>query len=247
MSFASDEAVVEFLETARVVSQKRVNIGINGIHKVLLEKDGIRMHGGFRDVKVRKRMFRTSDGRVRPNFRDDCIFEVAAYRLSKLLGLGTVPPVVERRINRKKGTLQLWVENAMTDLKRRKEKIRPPQPRQWVNQLQIMYVFDNLIYNEDRNQGNILIDSNWKLWMIDHTQAFRRFSQLQHPAKIRYCERTLWERLQTLDREMLKKELTGLLGKHETNTLLNRLDALVEHIQGLIDQRGEAVVLFEVS
>ena len=246
VSFASDEEIIEFLETAKVVSQKKVNVGINGINKVLLEKDGIRMHGAFRDIRVNKRNFQMPNGVVRASFRDDCRFEIAAYQLSKLLGLDNVPPVVKRKINGKKGTLQLWIEKAMTENKRRKGKIRPPRPmRRWVNQTQVMHVFDNLIYNEDRNLGNILIDSNWKLWMIDHTRAFRRFKQLRQPAQIRYCQRTLWERLQKLDKEMLEKELQGTLGTYEISTLLVRRDVLLHHIQGLIDQKGEAVVLFE--
>lgn len=247
MSFGSHEEIVEFLETAKVVSQKRIDEGVHGIDKVFLEKDGIRMHAAFRDVRINKRRFGKGRGTMPPNFRDDSIFEVAAYRLSRLLGLDNVPPAVKRTINRREGTLQLWVENAMTELTRQKGKIQPPKPmRKWVNQVQVMHVFDNLIYNQDRNLGNILIDSNWKLWMIDHTQAFRRHPQLLNPAKILYCERTLWENLQKLDEDMLTRELTGILGRYEISTLLERRDALVEHIQGLIDQREEEVVLFEI-
>ena len=39
-----------------------------------------------------------------------------------------------------------------------------------------MRVFDELIANTDRNQGNMLIDKQWKLWLIDHTRGFRTTS-----------------------------------------------------------------------
>ena len=39
-------------------------------------------------------------------------------------------------------------------------------------QLQVVRVFDELIQNRDRNQGNILWTSDWKMWLIDHTRAF---------------------------------------------------------------------------
>ena len=56
----------------------------------------------------------------------------------------------------------------------------------WNAQLHILRVFDELIANTDRNQGNMLIDSRWKLWLIDHSRAFRTSSDLQqtpfHPA-----------------------------------------------------------------
>lgn len=44
------------------------------------------------------------------NYRDAAIFESAAYELSRLLGLGRVPPVVERSIDGQKGTLQIWMQ-----------------------------------------------------------------------------------------------------------------------------------------
>jgi hypothetical protein len=33
-----------------------------------------------------------------------------------------------------------------------------------------MRAFDQLIYNTDRNLGNLLIDGDWRIWMIDHTR-----------------------------------------------------------------------------
>jgi hypothetical protein len=35
-----------------------------------------------------------------------------------------------------------------------------------------MALFDQLIFNDDRNQGNMLIGKDWKVWLIDHTQDF---------------------------------------------------------------------------
>jgi len=37
----------------------------------------------------------------------------------------------------------------------------------------VVRLFDQLIYNTDRNLGNLLIDKSWRLWMIDHTRAFK--------------------------------------------------------------------------
>ena len=62
----------------------------------------------------------------------------------------------------------------MTERTRLEEKREPPVEQQWKKQLQMMNVFDALVYNTDRNRGNMLITPDWKLWMIDHTRAFRR-------------------------------------------------------------------------
>ncbi len=56
-----------------------------------MEKDGIRMHAICRDVHVERSKMPLSDGNISFFFRDDIIFECAAYELAKLLGLDTVP------------------------------------------------------------------------------------------------------------------------------------------------------------
>lgn len=244
LSFQSDEEILEFLSTARVVSSKGIGEGINGVRKVLLEKDGVRAHSAFRAVTVEKHFMRMANGITKLNFRDDCRFELVAYRLSRLLGLDNVPPVVERRVNRRPGTLQIWVENAMMEKKRWKEGIQPPNKLIWSYQWQIIHIFDNLIYNEDRNLGNILIDSQWKLWMIDHTRAFRRHTELRSPEQIRFCSRTLWETLKRLDLKLLEKEFDGILKTTEMEALLKRRDLIVQHLQTLMQDRNPGSVLF---
>ena len=49
----SEDEILEFLRTAEIIERKRIKIGINGIDRLTLEKDGIRMHAGFRQVDVR--------------------------------------------------------------------------------------------------------------------------------------------------------------------------------------------------
>ena len=44
-------------------------------------------------------------------------------------------------------------------------------------------VFDELIANRDRNIGNMLWTSTWKMWMIDHTRAFRRGAERTDAAR----------------------------------------------------------------
>ena len=88
------EEITEFLLKARVVSSKRIGEGINNPLKVLLERDGVQMHAIFRDVSVRKSRVKLGN-RYRFNFRDEALFEVAAYELGRLLGLNNIPPAVK--------------------------------------------------------------------------------------------------------------------------------------------------------
>ncbi len=243
LPFTTDEEVEEFLRTARVVRSREIAQGITLPRKVLLEKNEIRMHAIFQDVNEKKSIIRFATGGTELNFRDSYLFEIAAYQLSRLLGLDNVPPAVLRR-HGNEGALRVWVENAMTERIRQKRKITPPDIRRWNKQIYVMRIFDELIYNTDRNMGNILIDANWKLWMIDHTRAFRRFSDLNNPEALVKCERNLWEKLRTLDDVTVKHRLKKFLRPTEIKALLKRRDKLVEHIQHLIQERGEERVLY---
>ncbi len=248
LSFRGNEEIEEFLRTAEIVSQKRVGEGINNPLKVLLEKDGIQMYAVFRDVRIQSNERKMKDGTTKYFFRDDARFECAAYELSKLLGLDTVPPAVERKIRGQQGTLQAWVENVTTEKALRKETDVPPsggiERWRWIMQRQNIYIFDNLIYNEDRNLGNILIEPDWKLWMIDHTRAFRRWKALMNPEQVQFAERSLWEKLQALDETEVRAKLQNFINPAEMNGLIERTSLLVDHIQRLIDDRGERDVLF---
>ena len=45
----------------------------------------------------------------------------------------------------------------MDEGKRLKEKTQPPDSAAWNEQMQLVRIFDQLIYNVDRNMGNLLI------------------------------------------------------------------------------------------
>ena len=109
-----------------------------------------------------------------------------------------------------------------------------------------MEVFDNLIGNFDSNLGNLLIDRSWTLWFIDHTRSFVRATKPLYPERIVFCESELWEAMKTLDEEMATRELEPYLSPYEVQTMMERRDELVTYIQGMIDDRGEENVIYEL-
>ncbi len=242
LPFTSDEEVMEFLRTARVVRSEEIPQGTTHPLKIVLEKDGVRMHAIFRYVNKNNPMQRLRDGTVVVNFRDSYIFEPAAYELSRLLGLDNVPPVILRKLQRKSGSLQAWLENAMTEKSRVSDNITAPDKVLWSKQRWNMRVFDTLIYNTDRNQGNILYDGDWKVWLIDHTRAFRLEKELRNPKLVVKCGRKLREKLKSLDEKVVRERLKKFLRSSEIKALMRRRDKLVEHIQKLIQERGDNVL-----
>jgi hypothetical protein len=244
LPFQSEDELLVFLRTADVKSEKELSGGITFPIKLLLEKDGIRADAIFRDVHEEKMQATLANGRSELYFRDDYIFEPAAYELARLLGRDNVPPATLRKLHNKKGSVQIWVENSMTERKRVQDKIEPPDHTRWEKQLQMMNVFDALVYNTDRSRGNMLITPDGKLWWIDHTRAFRQNSELQNAAALHQCERGMYEKLKALDEAVVRERLKEYLSSYEINALLKRRKLILERLNKLIAEQGEEKVLY---
>ena len=238
LPFASDDEIVAFLKDAEVIKRKVLSSGSTRPTKVLLEKDGVQANAIFRTVDV-------ASGRGPRSFKDCYHFEVAAYETARLLGLDNVPPAVVRRLDGQMGSMQLWVEGARSETDRIAEGDQHRSMSKILFQKHTMQVFDQLIYNFDRNTGNVLIDGDDKLWMIDHTRTFKSVPSLPERSAVRFVDRDLWQRLQGLDEALLKKHLAPHLEPLQLAALVKRHRLLVQHIESLIEELGEDQVLFD--
>lgn len=244
LPFQTPGEIEDYLRNARILSAETTREGTTRPKKALLERNSLRVHACFRHVRVHQKRMRFENGDVRFNFRDDAIFEVAAYELAKLLGFHNVPPTVLREVKGKQVTLQIWVSSTITEKHRLDRDLRPTSQWHWIAQNRLVTLFDNLIYNEDRNMGNLLYDEEWRVWMIDHTRAFRIDDELPDPMMVSGCERTIWERLTTLPDEAFYEALGPYLGKSQIETLLQRKVKLVRRLANRMELYGEAQVLF---
>jgi len=244
LPFQNDAEILDFLKKAKIMSQKNLPVGVTQPSVLELERNGVRAKAHFNEINDEKQMAELMSGKKEINFRDCHKFNGAAYELATLLGLDNVPPAVERYIRGRSGSVSMWVENAMTERERLAKRIMPPEPGRWMKQLYVMRVFDNLIYNTDRTQENMIIDPEWKLWMIDHTRAFRRWEDMSSPDDIKQVERGFWEKLQSLDKKEAQKRLRPYLTTYEIDALFKRRDKLVAHIQQMIATQGEDKVVF---
>lgn len=246
LPFETDEEILAFLREAEVVKKRVIPQGINKPLKMRLTKDGVVANAIFRTVNVQKPRHETG-GEVYINFHDSYQYECAAYEVSRILGIDNVPPCVVRTEGRIQGTMQLWIENAMTEEKRRKEKREPPLQIAWMRQLQTMRLFDSLIYNFDRNQGNMLIDADWKLWFIDHTRSFYPSARMPKLDRLIWVEQSLWRRLRELDREQLESRIGALVSDDRVDFVLKRRDRLIEFIGDRIARLGDEAVVFDAA
>lgn len=223
----------QFLLDAKVVKVRGAKKGITGTQRATLSDGALTHDASVQAIDESATGYQTASS-VELNFRDYWAYNVAAYRLAVMLGLDNVPPSVKRVFRGADTAFTWWVDDVVMDEQERvKKKRTPPNALYWNGQTYILRVFDELIANSDRNQGNMLIDRQWKLWLIDHSRAFRTNEKLRNPTRLTRCERSLLARMQALTQASLKKELGDFLNDREIRSLLKRRDALVQRFDEL--------------
>jgi len=222
-----------FLLKAKVVKTRSASKGITGTVRATLTDGRITHDASIQSVDMYKTIYNTPIG-PQVAFRDTYKFNIAAYRLAVLLGIDGVPPSVERRFSGVRSAFTWWVDDvAMDEGQRLGKKIQAPNGEAWNRQIFVVRVFDQLIDNIDRNLGNLLITKDWKIWMIDHTRAFRPTPAIRTVRNLTRCDRALLARLKQVTDEELKRELGDLLTSPEMKALLARRALIVRYFDDL--------------
>ncbi len=247
LPFHTDDEATAFLRDAKVVTVEKRLGGITGARKLLLDKDGIRAHAVFRSFERVYYNAEWDTGKFTKFLRDSYRNELAAFELSRLLGLDKVPPTVPWQMGRRNGSLQLWIENGQPGYNPKETERQPPDPERWQKERDKMRAFDALIENVDRNVGNMLIDPAGRVWWIDHTRSFGRQRNIGDAELIRRCERGFYQRLKAADPHVIAERLAPYLERLEIEALLERRLKLLALIDQRIAAEGEAAVLFTLE
>lgn len=227
-----------FLLKATVVRTRSAGKGITGSLRGTLSDGTLTHDAHIQTIDESKQEFRSTGG-TEFNFRDSWMFNVAAYKIDRMIGLKLVPVTVARRHKSDPASFTWWIDDVMMDeAERLKKKVPAPDPIVWNEEMQLVRLFDQLIYNIDRNLGNLMITTDWRMWAIDHTRAFRNFDTLKTPGNIARCDRQVLEGLKALNKEALRKEVGQYLQQWQIDSLLKRRDVIVT----MIEQRGPAAV-----
>ncbi|MEW6323361.1 MAG: hypothetical protein AB1635_20005 [Acidobacteriota bacterium] len=240
---------LEFLRRARIVAAKPIGRGVTRPWRLTLSNGTFTHDAAFNSVDERNTERDFRDGRKRAGelrFVDSWKYNVAAYRIAGLLGIeDMMPPTVQRAWNGRFGSLSWWVDDVLMDEAEREEKgITPPDVRPWYEARQRMVVFAALLYDMDRNKGNVLYTRDWRVIMIDFTRAFRLERELRRPDMLDRVDRRLYERIEQLARADVERETRDYLTPIEITALFARRDAMVAHFRTLIETRGANVVFY---
>jgi hypothetical protein len=240
----------DFLKTAKVVAQRQLS-GAEAVTSpwvLTMEKDGVQHRALWKDVL----------GERIGGFKETWKGEIAAYRLSRYLGLNMVPATVEREFQGSRGSCQIWVDAWNTLETILKKKLNPPgiKAMYFSRELCLQRAFDNLISNEDRHQRNYLIMDDWRMILIDHSRSFRTTKKFT--TKLIYDEkfkegpnfimatlpRTFVDALRALTAESIRMVVGEYLTDEEIAATMARRDLMIAWLDKRIAELGEAKVLY---
>jgi hypothetical protein len=219
------------LRTAEVTSVERIPIGVTRPRCAWVAPG----------LPFKRMAWKTLRPGMYQGFYESYRSEIAAYELDKLLGLGMVPPTVERKIKDETGAAQLWVENV--ERWDAKNPPRGPDDRASALQSVRLKMFDQLIGNIDRNQGNLLYDSEFHFVLIDHSRTFRDVVDLNQYARPLFEDPVLWDRMQALTMETMEPTLGKWVSKGMLYAVLDRRNRMKREIDALLKKRGPSIWL----
>lgn len=225
----TDAQKEHFLLTARIESEQYAGKGLTHSQKAMLTNGRVTHAAHIQSIDIYQPLFRGKDGSTEKDFKDSWKFDVASYRLAKLLGIGYMTPVcVARTVDGKPSSVCWWIDNVLMDERERiARNIKPPDIARWNHQMDTVRIFDQLIYNVDRSQENLLIGRDWSVWMIDESRSFRKWKELRNPEKITNCDPHLLAALEHLRRADVVRELSPLVTPEEIDGLMARRDLIV--------------------
>jgi hypothetical protein len=229
-------AIEQYLQSAKVVGEKEIPIGVTRPKRMQLEPGGPVEYFAFKNIQPGHQ----------GGFWESYKSEIAAYELDKLLGLDMVPPTVEKRVKGSLGAAVMWC----SPTKNFKEMGGVPQTSalpgryvaHWVRQMVRAKMFDNLIGNKDPNLGNWLVDPAWNLILIDKSRAFATDKDLVHK-EMSNVDMVLWQKMQALTEESLIGALGKWIGKGEVRAMLERRKKMQQVFDQLIADKGDAVIM----
>jgi hypothetical protein len=236
----------KFLRVAAVVRKKALSTGITHSEQYTLSDGSMTHKAVWKTIDVFKRGLTPFEGGgFVMDFEDSYKQEIAAYELDKLLGLDLVPPTVERTFGGITGSLQLWVEGAMTEADRKQRKIVPPDPLAWNAQMYKVRLLHQLTYDTDaRNIRNVLIDPAFRVYVIDFSRSFTGYEDLPSEKELVRFPRSTLEAMKSLDRPTLDARLGRWLRRPQIEALLKRRDKVLALVARRVAESGEAAVLY---
>ncbi len=242
----SEQQKIDFMQHAKVIDSKQAKKGKSSTWDLTLSDGTVTYLTNFQSVHETKPVMQFASGRTETNFKDFWEYNVAGYRIAKLLGLDDMVPVyTQRRWNGKTGSISWYIPNVQFDeADRLKRGVPAPDVDAWNRQMYKVRLMTELFYDSDPNLTNLLITKDWRIWRIDFSRAFRTYDTLPNPKDLVKIERPLLARLRTLTFEQVADATKPYLAKGEVKALMARRDKIVALFDKMIAEKGENQILY---
>jgi hypothetical protein len=244
----TEEQKIDFLQHAKVIASAPEKKGKSNASHLTLSDGKLTHDASFQPIDEKKTQRPGAGGGIELNFRDYWGYDIAGYRIAKLLGMDDMVPVyTERKWNGKSGAISFRVSDVQFDeADRYSRKIAVPTSvlDAWNKQMYKVRVLTQLFYDMDDNLTNVLITKDWKIWRIDFTRAFRLQHDLKNPKDLVQCDREVLAKLRQLSYDQVLDATKPYLTKNEAKALVARRDKMVAYFDELVAQKGESQVLY---
>lgn len=232
LSNMSDSELEDFMRTAETIKVEKIGTGVTKPKRVTQEKDGISNEAAFKYEDTNPGIEKKKGYSSRKNrISDRYVYDIAAYKLDRMMGWEMVPTAIIAEVEGDKGALSDWVENAINERDRLEQEMPFQGHCKQSEQYRLRFVFDTLIHNDDRNLTNILwTKDDFMLRFIDHSRAFR--TKKKKPKQLKKIEfkvsDLLRSRLEVLNEDNLNSELSEYLHPKQIEAILTRRDLILK-------------------
>jgi hypothetical protein len=228
----SDQELEDLLRQGQITSSEFIGTGITKPKKLTIEYAGKIEAAAFKYEDSAPRLeSRKSFIKRRYNDADRYQYDPAAYRLDRILDLQMVPVAVIRTVDGKEGAVSAWMHGTINERDRLEQNIPFGGYCAKDEQYRLRFLFDILIYNEDRNLTNILwTKKDFMLQFIDQSLAFRidnRRPKQYKKVTLRLSDLTA-RRFQALNEQSLQQELGDYLHPRQIEAIIDRRDLIMK-------------------
>jgi uncharacterized repeat protein (TIGR03843 family) len=220
----TDAEAIEILRTGEIVGSKLIPWGSNYSFASAVEApDGREAVAIYKPMRGENPLWDFPDGTL-------YLREVAAYRLTEMLGWPIIPPTVIHEGSMGPGSLQLY------KAPREQTEDEAADPRNFWGEktvaIEQLVLFDHIANNADRKLSHCLVDKDGHVWGIDHGLCFNVDFKLRTvlwqfvgcPVSDELIASLIDLRMRE---DQFREQLQPLLNESELVALLHRIDAFI--------------------
>jgi hypothetical protein len=234
-----EEQMVEFLSTAPVTGCEMLQRGVRHAKVCELENKELHMRAVFLTIDEKPGAVEEEPKSVARTWRN----EIAAYRLDRYLELDLVPVTVERTIEGRTGSLQIWLESAV-DLTLLQTYDQMHLIQGLERPIQVAIAFSAWLDVYARNDaGKMLLPQDRRIAIAGSTKAFSTSHDLNPEAIPDPCpsippDRELF--LRSMTAEKIQQVVGPYLNAEQIEALIVRRDKLLDICTGVASETEPA-------